>query len=487
MHTNESNYTWQLENTYTSLPADFYTLLRPVPVARPEIVFFNDCLAKDLGLGFLKHDKETIAGYFSGNEIPDGSDPLAQAYAGHQFGHFTMLGDGRAILLGEQVDPAGKRSDIQLKGSGRTPYSRRGDGRATLYSMLREYLISESMHHLGIPTTRSLAVVSTGEKVFREEIHEGAVLTRVASSHIRVGTFEYARNFCSTEDLEALTTYTIQRHYPELSDTDNPYLELLKVVMHNQIDLIANWMRVGFIHGVMNTDNMSIAGETIDYGPCAFMNTYDPNTVFSSIDEHGRYAFSNQSSIAQWNLTVFANALLPIISENQQKAIQLAQEVIDGFEDTFTEKWYTMMFGKLGISHPTDKDKVLVDELLSLIETNNADYTQAFLALQQDKRSGTSLFKLEKFNHWLKKWEKAQLRGGSKASAFELMNKHNPKVIPRNHWVEDVLKAAVIGDLAPFNQLLSMLSRPYDSHPDELKFQQIPEGFDARYQTYCGT
>ncbi len=487
MPTNIRKHNWQLENTYASLPAVFFSLQQPVPVAKPEIVCFNERLANDLGLGFLNHEKENSVAYFSGNRIPDGAEPLAQAYAGHQFGYFTMLGDGRAILLGEQLDPTGKRFDVQLKGSGQTPYSRRGDGRATLYSMLREYLISEAMHHLGVPTTRSLSVVSTGEQVFREETHNGAVLTRTADSHIRVGTFEYARNFCSIEDLQALTTYTLQRHYPELTDTDDPALALLKAVMHKQIDLVVNWLRVGFIHGVMNTDNMSIAGETIDYGPCAFMNAYNPRTVFSSIDANGRYAFGNQSNVAHWNLAIFAGALLPIISENQKKAIDLAQEVLEGFQHRFTEKWYAMMFGKLGILHPEDQDKDLVDELLSLMETKKADYTQVFLALQQDKAPEGSLFELEEFKGWVKKWKNTHPGGDHKAQSLALMNTLNPKVIPRNHWVENVLEAAVEGNLAPFNQLLGTLSKPYDTHPDALQFEQIPEGFDVRYQTFCGT
>ena len=487
MSTNIRKHNWQLENTYASLPAVFFSLQQPVPVAKPEIVCFNERLANDLGLGFLNHEKENNAGYFSGNKIPNGAQPLAQAYAGHQFGHFTMLGDGRAILLGEQIDPTGKRFDIQLKGSGQTPYSRRGDGRATLYSMLREYLISESIHHLGIPTSRSLSVVSTGEQVFRGEMHNGAVLTRTADSHIRVGTFEYARNFGSIKDVQALTTYTIQRHYPEITATDNPALELLKAVMHRQIDLVVNWMRVGFIHGVMNTDNMSIGGETIDYGPCAFMNSYNPGTVFSSIDTHGRYAFGNQSYIAQWNLAVFASALLPLISENQEKSVALAQEVIEGFQHTFTEKWYDMMYGKLGILHPTDKDKDLVDGLLSLMETNGSDYTQVFLALQLGKEPDESLFNSEEFKGWVQKWKKEHLGDERKVPGLALMHKLNPKVIPRNHWVENVLEAAVEGNMAPFNQLLSILSKPYDNPPDGLQFQRIPEGFDARYQTFCGT
>ncbi len=487
MLTNTKKYSWKLENTYAELPKGLFSLQRPIPVAKPELVCFNEKLADDLGLGFLNLEKERIAGYFSGNDIPDGATPLAQAYAGHQFGQFTMLGDGRAILLGEQIDKTGKKFDLQLKGSGQTPYSRRGDGRATLYSMLREYLISESMHHLGIPTTRSLAVVSTGEKVFREEIHNGAVLTRIAASHIRIGTFEYVRNFCSTVDLQALTNYTIQRHYPEISGAYNPALELLKVVMHKQIDLVVNWLRVGFIHGVMNTDNMSIAGETIDYGPCAFINTYNPWTVFSSIDTRGRYAFGNQPYIVQWNLSIFANALLPLISENEEKAIQLAQDVIDGFQHSFTEKWYNMMLSKLGILHPDDKDKDLVNELLALMERNRLDYTQVFLSLQQYKEPNDSFFGVEEFKAWVQKWKNAHSGDKDKAPSIELMNKMNPKVIPRNHSVENVLEAAVKGNMAPFNQLLSILSKPYDNHPDDLQFQKIPEGFDDSYRTFCGT
>lgn len=483
MLTNNSKNKWQLENTYATLPPVFFSLQPSVQVAKPEIVCFNTRLADALGLGFLNHGKEDLAHYFSGNKTPDGAEPLAQAYAGHQFGHFTMLGDGRAILLGEQIDPTGKRFDIQLKGSGQTRYSRRGDGRATLYSMLREYLISESMHHLGIPTSRSLAVVSTGEQVFRETVHKGAVLTRIADSHIRVGTFEYARNYCSIEDLQALTNYTIERHFPEKKDSDNPALHLLKAVMHKQIDLVVHWMRVGFIHGVMNTDNMSIAGETIDYGPCAFMNSYSPSTVFSSIDTQGRYAFGNQPHIAQWNLAMFASALLPVISENQEKAVELATEVIDGFKNAFVEKWYRMMFGKLGISHPEEKDKALVDDFLALMETNKVDYTQAFLALKQGKEPNG----LAAFKEWMQKWKGTHLRNERNAPSLDLMNTFNPKVIPRNHWVEHVLEAAVEGNMAPFDELLAILSKPYENHSDELQFQQIPEGFDARYQTFCGT
>lgn len=478
---------WHLENSYATLPARLFSLQKPVPVAEPQLVCFNNQLAKNLGLGFLHQDHKVLAKTFSGNVLPDGAEPIAQAYAGHQFGHFTMLGDGRAVLLGEQITPTCNRFDIQLKGSGQTPYSRRGDGRATLYSMLREYLISEAMHHLGIPTTRSLAVVATGEQVFRGEMNDGAVLTRVAGSHIRVGTFEYARNFGSPEDLEALCSYTINRHYPELTNSDNPPLELLKAVMQKQIDLIVHWMRVGFIHGVMNTDNMSIAGESIDYGPCAFMNAYAPGTVFSSIDAHGRYAFGNQPLIARWNLSAFASALLPLISENEQKAIDLVREVLEEFQPTYTEKWYAMMFGKLGIRKPEESDKTLVDRLLTLMETHKADYTHTFLALQRNLDLKYPLFESDEFKNWQKDWKQTLLRNEHKSPDIELMESMNPTVIPRNHWVENVLGAAVEGDLSPFQELLSTLSEPYGNHPDELKFQPVPVAYDDQYQTFCGT
>lgn len=492
MLTNIKNNNLQLENTYLKLPADLFTFQNPISVVNPEIVCFNESLASDLGIGFLNNEKEKVSDYFSGNKIPDGAKPLAQAYAGHQFGHFTMLGDGRAILLGELVDNANKRFDVQLKGSGRTPYSRGGDGRATKYSMLREYLLSEAMYHLGISTTRSLSVISTGEQVMREKVHGGAVLARIAASHLRVGTFEYVRNFCSLEDLQELTNYTLKRHFPELENTDNPALELLKAVMDKQIDLIVDWMRVGFIHGVMNTDNVSIAGETIDYGPCAFMNSYDPSTVFSSIDSGGRYAFGNQPSIVGWNITALGNALLPMISKDPEKAKDLAMDVIEGFQNKFSQKWYSMMFAKLGILHSgnlnsENKDVKLVDELLHLMQINEVDYTQLFLALQQDIELDSPLFKQEEFKAWLKKWKSDHFGDEQKVQALELMNKSNPKVIPRNHLVEEALQSADEGDMNPFNKLLDLLSKPYDDHPDEDKFEQVPKGYDAGYQTYCGT
>lgn len=478
---------WQLQNSYASLPELLYSFQDPSPVAKPIEVCFNESLADELGLPFLGQDTKPFVDYFSGNKIPDGSTPIAQAYAGYQFGHFNRLGDGRAILLGEQITPSGNLFDIQLKGAGQTPYSRRGDGRATLYSMLREYLISEAMHHIGIPTTRSLAVVKTGEQVYRETVHEGAVLTRVATSHIRVGTFEYARNFGSLEDLQVLTQYTIQRHYPEIEEAKNPSLELLRAVMYKQIDLIIHWMRVGFIHGVLNTDNVSIAGETIDYGPCAFMNAYDPGTVFSSIDTLGRYAYANQPYITKWNLAIFANALLPIISDNQEDAVRLAQGVLEEFQYDYSKKWYAMMFAKLGILKPEEEDKELVDQLLVLMENNKIDYTQLFLALQLDKELDGSLFKLDTFKAWKDQWNTACMRTGRKEERLAVMNRTNPKVIPRNHWVENALEAAVQGNMEPFNELLGMLSKPYENHCEEFIFQQVPNDFDEQYQTFCGT
>ena len=487
MHADNSKHNWHLENTYSSLPKGLFSLQAPVPVVQPQMLCFNEQLATDLGLGFLAEDLAKSASYFSGNELPPNATPLAQAYAGHQFGHFNRLGDGRAVLLGERLNPEGKRFDIQLKGSGPTPYSRRGDGRATLYSMLREYLISEAMYHLGIPTTRSLCVVSTGEEVVREEMYDGAVLTRIAASHIRVGTFEYVRNFCAPEDLKALMTYTIERHYPELAALENPALELLKHVMYKQIDLIVDWMRVGFIHGVMNTDNMSIAGETIDYGPCAFMNTYKPGTVFSSIDTQGRYAFGNQPYIAQWNIAIFANALLPLIAENQEKAVDLAKGVIEAFRDRFEERWYTMQLAKLGIWQAQEKDKTLVDELLALMEKNSADYTQVFLTLAEEKNAGSPLFESAAFNDWKQKWKDTYLREARQEPDVALMKKYNPSLIPRNHWVEEALGHAVEGDLTPFNELMEQLSKPYQQHQDTLQFEQLPEGFDNNYRTFCGT
>ncbi len=473
-----------LKHTYaTQLPQNLYSKQAPKPVGNAQMALFNEALAMELGIAKdLSEEQKTLA-YLSGNEKVPGSQPIAQAYAGHQFGHFTRLGDGRAVLLGE-VETSKGRYDLQLKGSGQTPYSRRGDGRATFYSMLREYLISEAIHALHIPTTRSLAVVKTAGPVYREQRHEGGILTRVAASHIRVGTFEYARFLGQPGDLEALLKYTIQRHYPALKDHPNPALALLEAVRQKQKDLIVNWLRVGFIHGVMNTDNMAISGETIDYGPCAFMNAYHPRTVFSSIDTDGRYAFANQPNIAYWNLGVFANALLPLIDEEEAIASAKAEEVLDRFPEDFTGAYFEMMGHKLGIVNQVEEDRDLVNSGLKLLAKWRVDYTNFFTEL---RRGGDLINKLreeEAFENWHSRWEKARLRGTSLTESNALMAQTNPVAIPRNHLVEEVLQSAVAGDMQPFHSLLQELSSPYD---DGLSLQTVPADFDASYQTFCGT
>jgi serine/tyrosine/threonine adenylyltransferase len=477
------------DNSYARLPQSFYSLQKPVSVRNPQLVLFNASLAEALGLSYQQNNKTLIAKQLSGNETPPGAEPLAQAYAGHQFGHFTKLGDGRAILLGEHITPGGKRFDIQLKGSGQTPYSRRGDGRATLRSMLREYLISEAMHGLGIPTSRSLAVVSTGEPVYREVMHEGAILTRIMSSHIRVGTFEYVNRFCSTEELKQFTDYVINRHYPAIAATENPPLELLKAVAEKQIELIINWLRVGFIHGVMNTDNTSISGETFDYGPCAFMNKFDPAAVFSSIDTNGRYAYLNQPSIIFWNLGVLADALLPLLDEDKNRGIDMANGVLHSLEKTFTDHWYAMMFAKVGIAEATDADRPLIDDLLQMMYDTGADYTQTFYDLRSTLLPDNPLFQQKSFQLWFL-WRNKLISGieGGRETALTLMQNNNPVYIPRNYWVEQALDEAIAGDFSLFNDLLGVMQKPCEQHPGREKFSQNPTGYDERgYQTFCGT
>ena len=478
------NRKWNLQNSYVSLPNSFYELIEPISVLNPKLIYFNNNLAEDLGLDFLSFDLSFATNYFSGNKLPENSKPVAQAYAGHQFGHFNMLGDGRAILLGEQKDSSNKLYDIQLKGSGKTSFSRGGDGRATLSSMLREYIMSESMHYLNIPTTRSLAVVDSGENVYRESSSNGGILTRIASSHIRVGTFEYGKQFCSQDDFKSFIDYVINRHYPEISDNESPYLELLRLVMKKQIDLIVDWVRVGFIHGVMNTDNMSIAGETIDYGPCAFMNAYDPNTVFSSIDKHSRYSFGNQHKIAYWNLAVFAGTLLPFIDTNQDKAIELVQNILNQFPTEYSKNWYKMMNSKLGILDPIEEDKELIKELLDLMISYKADYTNTFAALTLNEITKDSLFHSDEFSVWKKHWE-SRIENDGKSK--ESMRMNNPLYIPRNYLVESSLKSALNGDNAEIDELLSLISNTYNYVGRHYGFQVTPDGFDKSYKTFCGT
>src|SRR6056297_528139 len=382
---------WNLENTYLELPKIFYSRVDLKPVSSPKLVLLNESLGELLGLDIEELKNNKNINIFAGNDLPEGSISLAQAYSGHQFGHFTMLGDGRAMLIGEQINPSKERYDIQLKGSGRTPYSRGGDGRAPIGPMIREYIISEAMHYLGIPTTRSLAVVTTGEKVLRETKKQGAVLTRVSSSHIRVGTFQYAANWGNKDDIEVLADYTIKRLFPNIEKDKNPYLSLLKEVIKSQGSLIAKWQLVGFIHGVMNTDNMSVSGETIDYGPCAFMNRYDPDTVFSSIDHNGRYAYSNQPKIAEWNLYRFAETLLPLIHSNNEEAIKMAKNTLEDFKEIYQKNWLSGMRNKLGIFNKEKDDNFLIEELFNLMKKYEADYTNTFLDLTFNRLDESSL------------------------------------------------------------------------------------------------
>lgn len=480
---------WNLDNSYSRLPDVFFTSTNPTPVSSPKLVILNEPLATSLGLDPQELKNNEGVAVFSGNKLAEGSKPIAQAYAGHQFGHFTMLGDGRAILLGEQINSIGERVDIQLKGPGRTRYSRGGDGRASLGPMLREYIISEAMHGLGIPTTRSLAVTTTGESVIRETKLPGAILTRVAASHIRVGTFQFAANYCNEEELRALADYTIKRHFPQSVSDENPYLSLLQEVIKGQAELIAKWQLVGFIHGVMNTDNMTISGETIDYGPCAFMDTYDPATVFSSIDVNGRYAYGNQPYIGVWNLARFAETLVPLLHDNKEDAIELAQQALGDFTELYYNNWLTGMRAKLGIFNKEEEDQFLVEELLSIMKNTNSDYTNTFLALTFDNQSDIELFKAEEFKQWNKKWQDRLGRQEEpKDSYHQLMKSNNPAAIPRNHRVEEALEAAVKhGDYSVTDKLVKALSAPYAHSKEQAEYAAPPKPSTRCYKTFCGT
>ncbi|PTN11985.1 protein adenylyltransferase SelO [Nitrosomonas aestuarii] len=480
---------WQFDNSYARLPESFYARIHPVPVRTPRVAILNHTLAESLGLNLRTLSQAEAAALFSGNVLPDAAQPIAQAYAGHQFGSFTMLGDGRAILLGEHTTPDGNRFDIQLKGSGRTPFSRRGDGRAALAPMLREYIISEAMHALGIPTTRSLAVVTTGEPVVRETLLPGAILTRVAASHIRVGTFEYVARSTDVEGIRILADYAIRHHYPDLLETDNPYLALLHNVIERQASLVAQWLLVGFIHGVMNTDNMAISGETIDYGPCAFMDTYDPNTVFSSIDHQGRYGYHNQSRAAQWNLARFAETLLPLLHPAQEKALTLAEEAIHAFPGIFQNYWLSGMRKKLGLFTEEMEDIQLIETLLTLLHKHQADYTNSLRALALEVLPDENVFLDDAFVTWHTHWQaRLSHQPESMQSSLNLMQKNNPAILPRNHRVEAALTAASEqGDYAPMHRLLAAVATPYTDTPEYLDYRTPPEPTERVYQTFCGT
>ena len=481
------NINWNFDNSYSRLPNAFKENIKPVSVKSPELLLLNEKLASELNLNFENITKDELSEIFAGNVLPKGSNSIAQAYAGHQFGHFTMLGDGRATLLGEHLTNKKQRYDIQFKGSGKTSFSRNGDGRAALGPMLREYIISEAINYLNIPTTRGLAVVKTGEQVFREIPLPGAILTRVASSHIRVGTFQYIAARENESELKIFFNYVINRHYPHLKDFENIALEFLKAVLDKQIDLVVNWMRVSFVHGVMNTDNMSISGETIDYGPCAFMDTYDPQTVFSSIDKTGRYAYCNQPIITKWNLARLAECLIPLINTDQNKAIELATDIINSFEKKYEEKWMEMMRHKLGLSVLDEKDKFLILDLLTWMHQHKADYTNTFCYLMSEKIQNDKIYTDDHFKIWKKRWqERLKKEKNIQDKSIKLMKKNNPIVIPRNHKIEEVLNAAQEDNLKPFLRLLEILKKPYSSR-EGLKDYQTLSNSDEKYKTFCGT
>ena len=467
------------DNSYARLPGSMHVGVNPTPVSAPRLIRVNEPLARELGINPAALTAEVAVG----NALLPGSTPIAQAYAGHQFGNFVpQLGDGRAILLGEVVDVNGRRRDIQLKGSGRTPFSRGGDGRAALGPVLREYLVSEAMNALGIPTTRALMAATTGERVYRDDVLPGAVLTRVAASHIRVGTFQF---FAARKDHESLTLlidHVIERHYPELKGAENPALALLDAVMEAQGSLVARWVQVGFIHGVMNTDNSSVSGETIDYGPCAFMDAYDPATVFSSIDTYGRYAYQNQAPIAQWNMARLAETLLAFLSESREEAIRIATERIEGFPAIYTRYWLAGFRKKIGLRSEEDGDLDLIQAMLDAMQLARADFTVTFRELSNGGEP-------EALKDWLPKWRDRLTRDPQTAEERRvLMRSVNPVYIPRNHLVEEMIAAAVEHqDYATFQKMLGVLMNPYAEQAGAERYAALPPERETGYRTFCGT
>ena len=475
---------WNLQSSYTQISDKLFSELKPDAVTNPSTVIVNNELAEKLGLNLKSISEEDLSNLFSGNSLPHGSKPFAQAYAGHQFGQFTILGDGRAHIVGEQVTPDGEIFDIQYKGSGRTPYSRGGDGKAALGPMLREYLISEAMYYLGIPTTRSLAVVETGEKVYREVPLKGSILTRVASSHIRIGTFQFLAAHKDYEGMKSLLDFSIKRHFSNLKFSENLAIEFIKAVMQKQINLIVEWMRVGFIHGVMNTDNSTISGETIDYGPCAFMDHYDANTVFSSIDTQGRYSFANQPSIIQWNLVRLAECLLPLIDKDEKRSIEMAQNLINTFSSLFKDKWLQMMKKKLGIKDKSEDDEELINNLIKWMQQKKPDFTNTFCNLMNYDHADDEEFEDDEFNNWKREWKK---RVESK-EYLDVMISCNPTLIPRNYLVEEALsEAETDGKFDKFNELNEIISSPYQLKKVNIKYLETPSKTNIPYKTFCGT
>lgn len=474
-------YGFQFDNSYTRLNEAFYTRQDPARASRPALILFNSGLSQELGLD-SKALEASAAALFSGNQMMTGSDPIAQAYAGHQFGHLTMLGDGRALLLGEHVGPTG-RVDIQLKGSGQTVYSRRGDGRAALGPMLREYIVSEAMRAFGVPTTRSLAVVTTGDPVFRETVLVGAVLTRVAASHVRVGTFEYAYHYGLAKQMpglvKELADYTIARHYPQAASEENRYVAFLEAVLERQASLVAKWMSVGFIHGVMNTDNMALSGETIDYGPCAFLDTFSANKVFSSIDQQGRYAYQNQPGIAQWNLARLAECLLPLLDSDPNVALEKAKAVLALFSERFSAYWLSAMRSKLGLFNEEAQDQILIGEWLEAMEKAGSDFTLTFRGLAENQVP---------FPEWEMAWRARltrQPQGPDEVARH--LRQNNPARIPRNHRIEQVIVAANQGEYAPLHRLLAALANPYDGSKEFAEYDLAPTAHEQVAATFCGT
>ena len=484
-------------NSYARLPEHFFARRSPTAVAKARLIKFNELLASELGVDTRGLEPDDLAAVFAGNIIPPGAEPIAMAYAGHQFGNFVpQLGDGRAILLGEVLGRNGERRDIQLKGAGRTPFSRGGDGRAALGPVLREYLVSEAMHALGIPTTRALAAVSTGEAVYRDRQLPGAILTRVASSHIRIGTFQYFAARGDMEAVERLSGYVIDRHFPEARDSERPSLALLQTVVERQALLIARWMHVGFVHGVMNTDNTALSGETIDFGPCAFIDSYDPAATFSAIDELGRYAYGNQPTIAQWNLARFAETLLPLLDPNPERAVELANKAISGFTSRFQEHWLAGMRDKLGLSSNEECDLELAQALLRAMHENAADFTLTFRRLcdaAADEKADADVRALfanpTAYDNWVTRWRSRlaakRLNPDARAQAMRTVN---PAFVPRNHRVEQALDAAIEhGDFSPFSELMTVLSRPYEDQADYADYANPPNADERVLRTFCGT
>ncbi len=485
------------DNSYSRLPDRFFARLAPTPVKEPTLIKVNAPLAVHLGLDpdwLVTPDGVRM---LAGNLVPEGAAPLAMAYAGHQFGNWVpQLGDGRAILLGEVIDAGGIRRDIQLKGAGRTPFSRGGDGRAVLGPVLREYIVSEAMAALGVPTTRALAAVTTGEHVWRETPEQGAVLTRVARSHVRIGTFEFFANRGDAEGVRALADYVIARHYPQLADADRPYLALLDTVIGRVAALVARWLQIGFIHGVMNTDNMSIAGETIDYGPCAFMDKYHPATVYSSIDTHGRYAYANQPRIAHWNLSRLAGALLPLLGDDRERSVAMAQEVLDTFPARFGDTYVAGFRGKLGLAEVRAEDADLLQDLLDRMAENEADMTLTFRRLsdaadggaEADAKVGELFNRPAAFTEWVVKWrQRLAAENASPAERAAAMKSVNPAFIPRNHRIQQAIDAAQSGDFTHFEQLNAVLSKPYDDQPEYADYMKPPKPEEVVHRTFCGT